>query len=280
MLPLTPPSQEYWIFYGDVPKQCGAAWYHSNIQESLQGNPYKPSCFWITSPDIKGKKSGNFPQGAAVHLGDFNWNTARAQQYQDHQDTMCKSPPRFKMYDSLTEMNCIPIFKPHLQYASDWTDPDFNALMKPGQTFCDPGPGTKPSYQQIHSLERWSSGRFPAPNYGVKRSERSTKTRRTGPTGQACMDHHVVISEYDAHTATELRKSDTSVGPDFVSTKENLYCDMCTHELWHICSAAVTQACFDMNTKTMRPGTGPKARDVDSGREVPTKDYKKITEWK
>jgi hypothetical protein len=28
---ITPPSKEFWGFFGDVPKECGGSWYHSNL---------------------------------------------------------------------------------------------------------------------------------------------------------------------------------------------------------------------------------------------------------
>ncbi|OCK80312.1 hypothetical protein K432DRAFT_416785 [Lepidopterella palustris CBS 459.81] len=261
---ITPPSQEYWAFYGDNAKQCGAAWYHSNLEVGLQGNLFKPSCFWIASPGEDGTTSGNFPQGMGIHVIDFTGTQARQQQYTDHPETMCQSTPRFNIYASLTEMNCLPIFNPPLQYAYDWTDPDFTA---------------HPS-NKIHQLEQWTGGRFSTPTYGVKRSRRSGKARRTDRHSQACFDHHVIISDYDAHSAEEHCHSYTAVGPEFVSIKEGLYCDMCTGELWPVCSSKIPRGCFDMNTNTMRPGTGPQARDEASGRLVPDKAYKKVTRWK
>ena len=94
------------------------------------------------------------------------------------------------------------------------------------------------------------------------------------------MDHHVVISDIDSHSAKELCENHTSVGPDFVSTKEGLYCDMCAHELWHVCSASVSKGCFDMTSRTMRPGGGIQGRDEASERVVPEKSYEKTTHWK
>lgn len=107
---ITPPSKEFWAFFGDVPKECGVAWYRSNLPVQRQnGDPFKPRCFWIDSPDT-GKTTSSFPQGAGIHLTDFTANQGRVQQYQISRDTMCASAPRFSLYSSLTEMNCLPIF--------------------------------------------------------------------------------------------------------------------------------------------------------------------------
>ena len=272
-------------FYGDIPKQCGAPWYHSNLEVQLQQGAYYPACFWLTSPDpTTGKKPHPFPQGYGIHLTDFTQSSDRATQYTASPDTACKSDPRYKAYDAITEMNCLPIFNPPLTYGSNSIDPDFNALKTPGSFMCDPHADgkTMPSLQQLRQLQQWTGGRLNMPTYGVKRSEalkeRQVKTRQSDQN-QACADNHVVISSLDQHTATELCQSATSVGPDFVSTRESLYCDMCKHELWPVCSTTITAACFDLSSTTVRPGTGVQGRDESSGREVPSRSYKKVSNW-
>jgi hypothetical protein len=282
---ITPPSKEFWAFFGDVPKECNAPWYHSNLPVQRQGgDPFKPRCFWIDSPDHNnGKTTGNFPQGAGIHLLDFAATNARVQQYVESRDTMCGSAPRFSLYPSLTEMNCLPIFNPPLKYNDDGTDTSFDALKTPGQVMCSPGPNEKPTAKQILQLQKWTGGRLSAPTYGVKK--RSEKDRQNG---RVCFADHrvVVVSEHGDHSASELCKSASAAGPDFVSTKEGLFCDMCTGELWPLCSQAVPTGCFDVDLKAMRAsngtvtGIGLHARDVFTGREIPEKEYKSVMHWK
>jgi hypothetical protein len=45
--------------------------------------------------------------------------------------------------------------------------------------------------------------------------------------------------------------SETSMGPDFVSTVEELFCDMEEREVWPLCSTQITNGCLDMDTKAM-----------------------------
>lgn len=282
---VTPPSKEFWGFFGDVAKECGGAWYHSNLPVQRQdGDPFKPSCFWIDSPHRDTKKTTNgFPQGASMHLLDFAATQNRVQQYQDHKDTMCGSTPRFSLWPSLTEMNCIPIFNPPLSYNDDGTDKSFSALKTKGQTMCDPGPDQKPTAKQILQLEQWSGGRFSQPTYGTRR--RDFKARQNN---RVCFADHqvVVVSEHEEHTASELCKSDSAAGPDFVSTKEGLFCDMCSGELWPLCSAAVPTGCFDVDLKAMKANNGTitqiglHARDTTTGRDIPEKEYKNVLHWK
>ena len=149
-----------------------------------------------------------------------------------------------------------------------------------GKVACDPGPNNKVTPQQRSQLEQISMGRAgQIPNYGVK-ARSAPEVIGSRADNSTCNNHQVVVSDYDTHTATELCDSATSHGPDFVSTKENFYCDMCTHQLWPLCSATINQACFDMGTMTMRAGTGPQKRGSLTGREVPAKKYKRVIEWK
>lgn len=252
----------------------------------MQQGAYYPACFWLTSPDSStGKKPHPFPQGYGIHLTDFTQSSDRATQYNTSSDTACKSDPPYKAYDAITEMNCLPIFNPSLTYGSNSIDPDFNALKTPGSFMCDPHADgkTMPTSQQIRQLELWTVGKFNAPNYGAKRSEalkkRQVTTRQNDFQNRTCADNRVVISNYGQHTATELCQSATSFGPDLVSIQESLYCDMCRHELWPVCSTTITAACFDLSSNTVRTGTGVQGRDTSSGREVLSKSYSKVTNW-
>ena len=272
-------------FYGDVPKTCGLAWYHSKDYVTLQqAYSYSPSCFWITSPNDNGKRSGmsadlpdGFPQGISFRILDFqSGNTNRAQQYVDHPETMCQSTPRFKAYQNLTEMNCVPYYDQPMAETSNFTDADFAALKTDGKVACAPGPNDPVTTQQKNQLEQITFGRAGAnaPAYGAKaRSEPVDINKRTG--NSTCNNHQIVVSDYDLHSATELCNSATSIGPDFVSTKEDFFCDMCAHELWPLCSPTINQACFDMTSMTIKAGTGSLG-----SREVPTKKYKRTIQWR
>ncbi|KAI9766664.1 MAG: hypothetical protein M1839_004787 [Geoglossum umbratile] len=288
---VTTPSGANFQFYGDVPKQCGAAWYHSNTYVTLQQSyTYYPSCIWIASSHKDGTRSGNFPEGFAYRIIDFaSGNEARAKQYVDKPETMCQSTPRFKMYNNLTEMNCVPFFNPPLQPAADFSDADLNALKTDGKLACDPAPGQELTYKKKMELQKGVC--FPrggcVTGYGVKKRDDELDDElddesivpRADTKANGCTPGRLVVSNLDAHTATELCNSTTSAGPDFISMKENLYCDMCTHQIWPLCKDGTQAGCFDKETKAMRPGTGPHARDLLSGRDVPDKKYDTVTVW-
>lgn len=115
-------------------------------------------------------------------------------------------------------------------------------------------------------------------------AKRKLKVRRSN---QACgNESNVVISDHVAHSAREVCDSETSMGPDFVSTKEGPYCDMCTHTLYDVCSGNATSGYFHMNSQTLRSGINLHSRGVD-GRligqcitsYVPGKSYDRVMHW-
>jgi hypothetical protein len=222
---LTPPSGEYWVFYGDNAVSCGAPWYHSHTEIKTGGDPFYPSYFWITRPDKSGKKANPaFPQGVGIHITDFTSDPGKIRQYQDNPDTVCKSDPRFKLYDKLEVIDCIPTFDPILQYNSDGSDQDLNALNTPGKVHCDLGPGQTGTAAQWLQLTKFipdfisvKRKRYPS-DIGFLRSRGMTERKREEP--QCDFDGHLVISDIDAHSAKDLCMSNTSSGPDFVSTNE------------------------------------------------------------
>lgn len=284
---LTPPSGEYWVFYGDNAKNCGAQWYHSHGEVKTSGQPYYPACFWITKPDSSGKKANPaFPEGVGIHITDFAPDDGKNEEYQNNLDTACKSDPRFKLYDTLKAIDCLPVFDPPLESNMNGSDKDLNALKTPGKVNCSPGPG------QLGTAAQWMDLTGTIPNdVPLKRKRYSSENSslRSSPTterkreGFQCdFDGHLVISDIDAHSAKDLCMSNTSSGPGFVSTSEGLYCDMCTHELWPVCHDKVSAACFDLATQTMRLALGNQARDENSGRIVPEKTFPqdKVQHWK
>jgi hypothetical protein len=100
---------------------------------------------------------------------------------------------------------------------------------------------------------------------------------------QACPPAHtrrVVVSTKEMHNggAKHLCENPMSRGPDFVSTLEGKFCDICTRHLWDICLDIVTDACFDVDAKLVRPGTSRVyGRDL-LGRTTPSKNYTSVIE--
>ncbi|KAL7941110.1 hypothetical protein V8C42DRAFT_348974 [Trichoderma barbatum] len=84
------------------------------------------------------------------------------------------------------------------------------------------------------------------------------------------LDSRLVISSIESHNATQLCLSETSRGPDFVSTAEGVFCDMATRELMPLCSQGIEENCFhtDSGTQLLR-----------RNETAPTKQYTEVQRW-
>lgn len=92
---------------------------------------------------------------------------------------------------------------------------------------------------------------------------------------------HLVISDHEDHSAKELCESSSSLGPDFVSTGEGIFCDMNQKEYWFLCNADIKTGCFDLKKKEMVGATpGIATRDLETGRIIPEKRYNTHSRWK
>ena len=114
------------------------------------------------------------------------------------------------------------------------------------------------------------------PTYGYKK--RSAKLRRTS---ESCNDGRVVVSEHTDHSAREVCESQTSRGPDFVSIEENLYCDMCTHTLYNVCSETLTTGCYNKESHTVIAGHNSlqQKRDESHVPYVEAKTFRDVLHW-
>lgn len=107
-----------------------------------------------------------------------------------------------------------------------------------------------------------------------KREEVALGPQAKAATRSTAVDPRLVVSPHEAHNATALCESETSMGPDFVSLPEALHCDMETREVLPLCGAGVTVPCFDLETSTTGPGSSTK-RDGTAK----AKTYAQVIEW-
>ena len=254
---LTQPDGTKKAWYGDVGKTCGADWYHSQLKTG--DDDYQPSCIWIDQNGSNGLRY----QGFGLHIDDFAATSERAAQYNDNRDLMCNAAPRFKMYEKMTSKDYIPFFSPPLEYvAKELTDSDPAAVLdKKRWVMPKEGP----------NIKKTDIDADPKPKMVRRQDPGQAKGGKTFNT--------VIISKSQNHSAKELCDSGSSVGPDFVSLDEQLFCDMDTRKTWPLCSAAKTDGCFDHATSTMRAGKGLRGRDFDTGVYPPKKTYDKTVHW-
>ena len=80
---------------------------------------------------------------------------------------------------------------------------------------------------------------------------------------------HLVASPHESHSAQQLCESETSHGPDFVSHKEGVFCDMETRALWPLCNSnGVDDACYHWDTHSLV-----------NGMERAARNYSHVEEW-
>ncbi len=98
--------------------------------------------------------------------------------------------------------------------------------------------------------------------------------------GDHCVTH-LVISDFEDHSAGSVCESPTSWGPDFVSTHERVYCDMCERALWKLCDSDAEQGCFDLSKRALREAPPPRVHSRALTDEVPPpKVFTRISHWK
>lgn len=272
-LTVTWPDNSKYIWSADVGFSCGANWYASQTTFGAANDGYKPRCMWIDGDNSNGITT----QGFGLHITDFVATKERATAFAQDNDIMCKSPPRFTMYNQITSDDSLPYFDPPLEYEpGTLLDKDRSKVLVPGSNRDDKH---KPSRRRLRYRQ--------APN------GRSAPTGTAPPfpisTGTAlrssAMAGRLITSNDKSTSAIELCGSETSLGPDHVSFAERKFCDMDTKQLWPLCDGPNdTAACFDTTTYAMRAGTGSTSR-VDrrdgSGTppSVPVKGYHTVDNW-
>jgi len=234
-----------WTWMGDINWQCGGDWYPSTAKSG--NDNWQPKCAWIDA-----NHSDNLRYIAiSMHMPDFNPDKGLIDEYNDHPDNLCHSKARFMQWGELAVnpgFNAIPpMFSPALQYNDDGSDKDFDALFKPG----------------------WKDKRDDALN--------APGNYTADMNGKIAQPGHVVISDYNAHSAEEVCGSESSRGPSFVSMRENVYCDMESKTHYPLCSTTVTGNCFDVDEMHLLGEPRKHARDL-SARNV-QKRYVTSERW-
>ncbi|KAI9709030.1 MAG: hypothetical protein M1812_007786 [Candelaria pacifica] len=247
-----------WGWFGDNAKPCGAQWYHSN--KFFGDGTYQPSCIWLDGDFSK----GIFARGISMHMQDFSTAQAVYDQFTKHPDQLCKSAKRMTMYhDTLPDDDLLMRFPGNygnvgVGYNPDGTDKNPKYVIDNKATYGDPN--------------------LPAPKPGkrFRRDDNSTVAATPG-----FQEGHLIISDHGGHSAKELCDHPGSLGPDFVSTEEGIFCDMTAREYWFLCSATLTTGCFDLDKQQMvgaQPGIA--TRDLETGRIIPDKQYDSSNHWK
>lgn len=275
---------------GDLGKACGAPWYPQQNPVTVAGSDgteFRPACVWI---DGNGDSGHEF-KGFNIHLGSFggdlsgDTNNATAQAWQTNRDLLCKSEPRFSLYEDIeigmqnsvfktsptnfkigsTEYNDAVLNKDNWA-RGDLPEPGKLPQRQSGRTLIpsficteDECPATGGSFEMDLGIQD-----FTRRNIRVRSDKRGSLQRRdrmiaTLKRRQAIHADRLVISQIAEHSAVELCNSLASLGPDLVSIAEGMFCDMSEKRLWPLCTANSTPYCFDLESQTVRGPAAPPA---------------------
>lgn len=252
-----------WIWTGDIGYTCGAQWYPSKYTFGGSNQPIR--CVWLDAnhdKDIVAK-------GVSLHIRDFSGEAGLLAQYKEDERRLCQNSARMTFHADILPDSIPPFFDPPLEYKRDENqgDPSQNstagALERPDQGSADRETRAYPDGTDLnHHQRRRQYGR----NLHTHRKLRTRGVKNLDP-------ERLTISHMPGHSAREVCQDSMSLGPDFVSKEEGLFCDMEKATLWSLCSAVQTVDCFDLETQHVRTNT--KKRSSTQG-----KIYKVVEEWK
>jgi hypothetical protein len=272
------------MWTGDIGKQCGAPWYpqRNAIGQLPENRDYAPACVWIDG----NADDNHIWRGFNFHLSSFPGSQgdpstvtrARdlAKAWKGNLDLLCKSEPRFSMYEDIEIGNSIRYFNDNPSGPSDDPEVVKKVLGTDNWAWGEKVPTQKlpintggkiptPKIQCLKDDPPECPPKGPSfnrdlqvlPNVLVPRSETSLQERQAATRvyvrkRQAIHADRLIITSLSYHSAVELCDSPYSLGPDMVSTLEDMFCDMSEKRLWPVCNYATASYCFDMTSQTVR----------------------------
>jgi len=287
---------------GGFGAQCKKPWYPST--SIMPETDVRPPCVWLaagTGTPARYSLSFHLPDFAPVNSDKA---LARGRQWEKFPNTLCNAPARMQFWHDI-EINsfgsCIPFYQNVLQFKEDGSDNDMSYIVK-GNRQDDKSciPLGSDNHAALYNMKGEISGQQPRPVFEAKPEEpwpdyatgdEPTIVRRDGKRflrarsveDEKCM-HEIVEVADDARGDVDIEhlcNSDSSWGPDMIKrdrkTGKHMYCDMCEHELHHVCTTATQMNCWDRNKKKLRVAAHRKRDDGSS--YPPDKIFKRLHRW-
>jgi hypothetical protein len=251
-----------WAWTGDVGYTCGAQWYNSKYTIGNSNQPIR--CVWLDA----NHDNGIIAKGLSLHIRDFSGEAGMLAQYNEDQRRLCQNSARMTFHPEILPDSIPQFFSPPLEYqrelnVDDPTKPSTAGAFKKPDQGQDREMRAYPDYTDMDS-------------YKLRRRQASTFQGRRSLKVRGIKNLHpdrLTVSHMHGHSAKELCNDKMSLGPDFVSVAEGLFCDMETATLWPLCATANTGDCFDLEMQKIR--TNRRTRDLP-----PEKIYTYTDEWK
>lgn len=229
-----------WTWTGDMAYTCGAQWFES--QYIFQGSNVPIRCAWIDADHT----NNIVAKGINMHIRDFTADQGLVDQYNKDARRLCQNTARMSFSpEPIVPDSMIKFFSPPLEYTRDENadKPDLpstaGALKEP-----DRGIDKKTSaYPDGTDM-----------NIGKKNGKRHARDfRNLKVRGVKNFQHDtLVVSHFERHSAKELCENPMSLGSDFVSVREGIFCDMETAKWWPLCDSNHTKECFDLETQSLK----------------------------
>jgi hypothetical protein len=251
-----------WTWTGDMGYTCDAQWYPSKRTIGTSNTAVK--CVWLDEDH----SNGIIAKGLSLHMRDFTGDQALVDQYKKNQARLCQNSARMTFQPDIYPDGLIDIFRPPLQYTDDGGAP------KNPNRGIDRKKRAYPDGTVMH-LKKANSRRHTRDFEAL--TGNATASAVSGIKNM--IPDHLVISNLPDHSAKHVCEHPTSLGPDFVSTVEKIFCDMDTGKWWPLCDATTNDACFDLDTRTMRNYKPGRMRARTEENTVPDKNYKHHEEW-
>ena len=214
----------------------------------------------------------------------------KVEQYREYKDTLCKSTPRFSTWQDLDWNSPIPYFDPPLKYQQDFAtggqgaDKNFSQIVD--TDLCTYDKEKERVLNLDDSCERKGVKATTPPHGPIGRGKRHQQTWKRSEGSMklsARFASQLVVSSKRSHNATEVCDSETSFGPDFISTEEGVFCSMSQKKKFPICghdSDTTTDVCFDLEAKAL---VMPESEDIEHTRRVrealPPTNYSLVRRW-
>ncbi|KAI0021539.1 hypothetical protein F4780DRAFT_778578 [Xylariomycetidae sp. FL0641] len=256
------------VWLGDHGASCGAQWYPSADVIDDQGST--SPCVWLG----RKKHTPFLHNGMSYQITGFHATDGRQEWVRQNPRVMCDSPARFAMYTHTDITFGVPFFDPPLVFfAGGWPDSIQGIEDRTGRAPLSADWAYLDLEDRGFPALDWSlipltlDGRLERNAVHLMDLERRTLAKRGGvgePSALAkrLQDAHahfnasLTVTDHHDHDVRTVCASLNSVGPDIVSLREGLFCDMRNRRLYVVCPAAATRPgeedCFDLDLKAIR----------------------------
>ena len=243
-------------FAGTWGQMCGQDWFYSSSTwgETEDKRPYRPACFWLDAADKHGKKD---------HPGQQMWanmesliSGASVPGSNTSTDTFCNiDVMKFSSTDNgYSKSPAVP--------AGLNKDEEGNGQPMRRRLRRSPPPPT-PSSTALTS--------HAVPSSNVAQTQKVVFMSSNGTQAQ------LVVSDIQTHSATMLCNHPQSRGPDFISSMENVFCDMSAKMFYPLCDDGKAKDCFSLNKRGKRMSR----RDHTTGQmDAFHRDYHDVQHWR